>query len=617
MMTAELQSTVESEPSDQTSDSESLCVDGPPACEAAPAGAQRQGTALFDEALRRARTASLAEDQQPYAQVVYWCVGRAAPVRRHCIAMLQSPWFDRTIMLLIGINTLLLICVPAASKWQYWAHRELVLNATTPGGCGPDDPWLEGNHGGPGYWDELRRYDRQADELYYVEVIFLALFMFEMLVKMIAMGFVLERRSYLRDAWNWLDMIVVVTGLLDLTGAMVAMTWLKLFRTLRPLRAINRVRKLKALVQTVLQSMPQLCRVAGVLVFMLVFFGILGLHLFQGHLRHGCFYLEGGEWVATGAVCDAMCKWDARTGELDGACGSLGNRTKGRGYDSWEMTWTCMPGQQCLCAGSAADEAACAWDDNPNTGINHFDNIGWSMVTIFQSITLEGWVDVMYSLCDGGNELGMPGVAIAFQASAATLPSRSPPRRAPPAPHSLSALPRPGLHRPLRRDDHHAPLRLGAARGRSRSPQARLGFAVGTSSSSSSPTTLPWPTRTAWLRRAPSWPKQPLHRPVASRRSAPPRCRRRTLRRVRLWMRARTRSAAWTRPRPLFPLSRLHPPRLRQPRRGGAVGGWRSRPRAAWTGSSSRASASTWRRRGARARGASRPAHPTPRAHRS
>ena len=46
-------------------------------------------------------------------------------------------------------------------------------------------------------------------------------------------------------------------------------------------------------------------------------------------------------------------------------------------------------------------EAACAWDDNPNTGIDHFDSILWSVVAIFQSITLEGWVDMMYQLQDG------------------------------------------------------------------------------------------------------------------------------------------------------------------------------------------------------------------------
>ena len=26
-------------------------------------------------------------------------------------------------------------------------------------------------------------------------------------------------------------------------------------------------------------------------------------------LRHGCFYLDGGDWVAAGAVCNQMCMY--------------------------------------------------------------------------------------------------------------------------------------------------------------------------------------------------------------------------------------------------------------------------------------------------------------------
>lgn len=43
------------------------------------------------------------------------------------------------------------------------------------------------------------------------------------------------------------------------------------------------------------------------------------------------------------------------------------------------------------------------------------------MITIFQSITLEGWVDVMYTLGDGGNVLGAPGLGIVFQVTTVLL----------------------------------------------------------------------------------------------------------------------------------------------------------------------------------------------------
>ena len=34
--------------------------------------------------------------------------------------------------------------------------------------------------------------------------------------------------------------------------------------------------------------------------------------------------------------------------------------------------------------------------ENPNMGVTSFDNVLVSFLTIFQAITLEGWVDIMY-----------------------------------------------------------------------------------------------------------------------------------------------------------------------------------------------------------------------------
>jgi len=34
-------------------------------------------------------------------------------------------------------------------------------------------------------------------------------------MKIIAMGFIIHKNSYLRDTWNWLDFIVVVVGIVE------------------------------------------------------------------------------------------------------------------------------------------------------------------------------------------------------------------------------------------------------------------------------------------------------------------------------------------------------------------------------------------------------------------
>jgi len=45
-----------------------------------------------------------------------------------------------------------------------------------------------------------------------LDLIFLVIFSIEMVLKIIAMGFVMEAHSYLRDPWNILDFSVVILG---------------------------------------------------------------------------------------------------------------------------------------------------------------------------------------------------------------------------------------------------------------------------------------------------------------------------------------------------------------------------------------------------------------------
>ena len=59
--------------------------------------------------------------------------------------------------------------------------------------------------------------DRDSKTLYnklldYVQDAFTAIFTLECIFKIIAMGFVLRKNSYLRDGWNVIDFIVVIFG---------------------------------------------------------------------------------------------------------------------------------------------------------------------------------------------------------------------------------------------------------------------------------------------------------------------------------------------------------------------------------------------------------------------
>ncbi|XP_016402603.1 voltage-dependent L-type calcium channel subunit alpha-1S-like [Sinocyclocheilus rhinocerous] len=53
-------------------------------------------------------------------------------------------------------------------------------------------------------------------------------------------------------------------------------------------------------------------------------------------------------------------------------------------------------GRRCTLNGT---ECSGGWP-GPNDGITHFDNLGFSMITVYQCITTQGWTDVLYWVND-------------------------------------------------------------------------------------------------------------------------------------------------------------------------------------------------------------------------
>ena len=63
--------------------------------------------------------------------------------------------------------------------------------------------------------------------------------------KILAFGFIIHKRSYLRDEWNILDFTVVIIGLISLIPNVPNLKSLRIMRILRPLRSINAVPSMK------------------------------------------------------------------------------------------------------------------------------------------------------------------------------------------------------------------------------------------------------------------------------------------------------------------------------------------------------------------------------------
>ena len=72
------------------------------------------------------------------------------------------------------------------------------------------------------------------------------LFTIEMLIKILAQGLIIHKNAYLRDSWNWLDFVVVVTGIMELMQiSALKVRALRTLRVLRPLRSIKAFPKMR------------------------------------------------------------------------------------------------------------------------------------------------------------------------------------------------------------------------------------------------------------------------------------------------------------------------------------------------------------------------------------
>lgn len=191
-----------------------------------------------------------------------------------------------------------------------------------------------------------------------IENIFIVLYSMEMGLKILAYGFVLNPGSYLRDPWNVLDFVIVVTSLLPFfINLSFSVNSLRAIRVLRPLKTITKVKVLKMIVRTLFLSFSLVLDSLYILVFVMIIFSIAGLQLFSGVLKNRC--LE----EATGILSQSYC-----TNNND-CLGVFG------------------PGFSCA-RGIAS----------PNFSVANFDTFLWSMLSVFQILTMEGWSSTMIQL---------------------------------------------------------------------------------------------------------------------------------------------------------------------------------------------------------------------------
>ncbi|CAL8307356.1 unnamed protein product, partial [Boreogadus saida] len=128
--------------------------------------------------------------------------------------------------------------------------------------------------------------------------IFTAIFVTEMTVKIVALGWCFGDKAYLRSSWNLLDGMLVMISVIDILVSLISnsgtkilgmLRVLRLLRTLRPLRVISRAPGLKLVVETLMSSLKPIGNIVVICCAFFIIFGILGVQFsYPGMLRFQC-----------------------------------------------------------------------------------------------------------------------------------------------------------------------------------------------------------------------------------------------------------------------------------------------------------------------------------------
>uniref|UniRef100_A0A4W5NJT0 Calcium voltage-gated channel subunit alpha1 E n=1 Tax=Hucho hucho TaxID=62062 RepID=A0A4W5NJT0_9TELE len=188
------------------------------------------------------------------------------------------------------------------------------------------------------------------------EPYFIGMFCFEAGIKVVALGFVFHKGSYLRNGWNVMDFIVVLSGILATAGAHmnipVDLRTLRAVRVLRPLKLVSGIPSLQIVLKSIMKAMVPLLQIGLLLFFAILMFAIIGLEFYSGKLHNTCLPMPN---------------------ILEFPCGVRKCPDKYTCRDTWI---------------------------GPNDGITQFDNILFAVLTVFQCITMEGWTTVLYNTND-------------------------------------------------------------------------------------------------------------------------------------------------------------------------------------------------------------------------
>ena len=221
---------------------------------------------------------------------------------------------------------------------------------------------------------------------YIIDLFFLVTFFLEFCIKSIALGLIIGKNTYLRDFWNCLDFLVLVSSFLDfIIGTNFAP--LRLFRLIKLFTTINLFPHFARFIEIFIDSFYHLFYIYFFLFISTLIFSIIGFSFFNSRFEYLCRLNEepiNGILEINELFKDTLCGGENKCNNKINLCLSSKKLKK-------ENTYLMI---------NIQDEIS---NENFNYGITNFDNVLKSFLIVFISISKSGWSVFMKLMIDGYN----------------------------------------------------------------------------------------------------------------------------------------------------------------------------------------------------------------------
>eukprot|EP01065_Artemidia_motanka_P000584 TRINITY_DN10272_c0_g1_i1.p1 TRINITY_DN10272_c0_g1~~TRINITY_DN10272_c0_g1_i1.p1 ORF type:complete len:2172 (+),score=636.31 TRINITY_DN10272_c0_g1_i1:53-6517(+) len=183
-----------------------------------------------------------------------WIIPPRGTFRRAVVRVVDHPAFDKVILAVILLNCVVeLLDIPSLRGVQ-WA-------------------------------DVVRQWS---------ELTFFVVYVAEAMLRVLACGFALHAHAYLRNPWNVLDFVIVLTSGWSLFLGGSNLSTLRLLRVARPLRAIRRVRGIRVLIRALLAALPMMGDVLMLITLLAFIFALFAFQLWKGAFHRKCYWDNSG-----------------------------------------------------------------------------------------------------------------------------------------------------------------------------------------------------------------------------------------------------------------------------------------------------------------------------------